>query len=124
MKPIVIALTVLFGTFSLAGCGDQAQEGVCGAGLVEGVQGRVEASNTGQPVFFPDVTLLTELQFEVSATRGDETGGFAFAPDVIPEDGTYLLIAESGPIRGPASPAPFEVSNGCSTFQTVRLETN
>ena len=121
MKPLITVLLLLVA--GVLGCGDVA-ESPCGGGQLEGVQGRVEASGTGQPVFFADVTLLTQLQFEVATTAADDDGRFSFPTNAIPEDGTYVLIAESGPIRGPVQPQPFDVLGGCSPFQTVRLETN
>lgn len=114
---IIAALTLL------AGCADEETTGSgdCGSDQRAGIQGQVLSPDCEQPIFFADVTLLNELQFEVATTQADEEGIFAFPASAIPEEGTYILTAASGPIRGPARPQPFEFSAGCSPFQTLKL---
>ncbi len=127
MKHTVFVVGMGFGLViaALGGCAEEEEvEGACAGGQRSGVQGQVMVASCSDPVFFADVTLFNELQFEVASTQADAEGRFSFPASALPGDGVFILTARSGPLRGPARPAPFSVEAGCSAFQTVKMATD
>jgi hypothetical protein len=87
----------------------------------DGIWGRVVVPSCDTGVPSATVVVLDQLQFEVATATADARGEFRVPASALKGDGTYLLRAESGPYRGPATPAPFAVQGARSQYQVVKL---
>jgi hypothetical protein len=131
---LILALKCLIciAFFGFFGCGDSDEPedpggsgAVCDAGpQSNGIRGRIVVPSCFSAVSAATVTVLDGLQRPLATVVSDENGEFVFATSQLQGDGTYILIAEKGPFRGPARPEPFEVSAGRSAFQLVTLATD